>query len=337
VISVRGLRKHYEVHQRAPGLRAALGSLFRRTYKTVRAVDGIDFEIGAGERVGFLGPNGAGKTTTLKVLAGLLHPTEGEVRVDGHEPRRREEAFLRRITLVLGQKQQLLWDLPPSETFELNRAVYGVPRATFEKETKAIIELLEIGDVIKRPTRQLSLGERMKCELCAALVHGPRLLFLDEPTIGLDVGMQAALRDFIRRYNEEHGATILLTSHNMADVSSLCPRVILVDRGKLAFDGSLEDLVRRTRPEKRVVLRFSTAPEAGAVEALALGTVVRVDDASAVLQVPQSEVSRVVARALASLPVHDLDVVDPPLEEIMADVFGRHASARELPEDEAAS
>ncbi len=325
MISVRGLRKHYEVHQRAPGLRAALGSLFHRTYETVRAVDGIDFTIAAGERVGFLGPNGAGKTTTLKVLAGLLHPTEGEVGVDGHEPRRREEAFLRKITLVLGQKQQLLWDLPPSETFELNRAVYGVSRADYDARMKEIVELLAIGDVVRRPTRQLSLGERMKCELCAALVHGPRLLFLDEPTIGLDVAMQAALRDFIRRYNEVNGATILLTSHNMADVSSLCPRVILIDRGKLAFDGSLEALVRRTRPEKRVVLRFSERPRAGAVAELALGTVVRADDASAVLQVPQSEVSKVVARALASLPVHDLDVVDPPLEEIMADVFGRHA------------
>ncbi len=330
MISVRGLRKHYEVHQRAPGLRAALGSLFKRTYKTVRAVDGIDFTIAAGERVGFLGPNGAGKTTTLKVLAGLLHPTSGEVRVDGHEPRRREESFLRKITLVLGQKQQLLWDLPPSETFELNRAVYGVERGAFERQMKEIVEILDIGDVIKRPTRQLSLGERMKCELCAALVHGPKLLFLDEPTIGLDVGMQAALRDFIRRYNEQHGATILLTSHNMADVSSLCPRVILIDRGTLAFDGSLEDLVRRTRPEKRVVLRFSSPPPAGTVAEL--GTVVKQDDASAVLQVPQSDVSRVVARALGALPVHDLDVVDPPLEEIMADVFGRRASSRELPE-----
>ena len=326
---MRGLSKHYEVPERAPGLRAAIGALFHRKTRTVRAVDGIDFSIGAGERVGFLGPNGAGKTTTLKVLAGLLHPTAGEVRVSGHEPRRREEAFLRRITLVLGQKQQLLWDLPPSETFELNRAVYGVDRATFRRRTAEIIELLDLGEVVKRPTRQLSLGERMKCELCAALVHGPELLFLDEPTIGLDVGMQAALRDFIRRYNEREGATILLTSHNMADVSSLCPRVMLIDHGKLAFDGRLEDLVRRSRPEKRVVLRFAERPS---TEALApLGTVVRSDEGSVVLQVPQGEVSRVVAKALATLAVTDLDVVDPPLEEILADVFGRGAAARAEP------
>ncbi len=321
MISVRGLHKHYRVHKRASGLRAAIGSLLHREYTTVRAVDGIDFEIRPHERVGFLGPNGAGKTTTLKVLSGLLHPTSGEVRVDGHEPRRRQEAFLRKITLVLGQKQQLLWDLPPSETFELNRAIYGVDRAEFTGRLGELVELLEIGDVIKRPTRQLSLGERMKCELAAALVHGPKLLFLDEPTIGLDVAMQATLRSFIRTYNEQRGATILLTSHNMADVAMLCPRVILIDHGKLVFDGPLEDLVRKTRPEKQVTLRLAEPADAAALAGL--GAVVRHTAASAVLRVPQTEVSRVVARALASLAVADLDVTDPPLEEVMADVFGR--------------
>ena len=319
MISVRALHKHYRVHQREPGLGAAIASLVRRRYETVRAVDGIDFEIAAGERVGFLGPNGAGKTTTLKVLAGLLHPTSGDARVDGHEPRRREEAFLREITLVLGQKQQLIWDLPPSETFELNRAVYGVPRAAYEKMRSELVALLQIQEVIARPTRQLSLGERMKCELAAALIHGPKVLFLDEPTIGLDVSMQTIVRDFIRRYNEEHGATVILTSHNMADVAALCPRVIVIDHGKLAFDGDLEELVRRTRPDKRVVLRLGAA---ATPEALAeLGKVVRSEPALAELQVPASEVSRVVARALASLTVQDLDVTDPPLEDVMADVF----------------
>jgi ABC-2 type transport system ATP-binding protein len=321
LIAVKGLQKHYEVHKRPPGLAAALRSVFHREYTTVRAVDGIDFTIEAGERVGFLGPNGAGKTTTLKVLAGLLHPTAGDVRVDGHEPRQRTEAFLRKITLVLGQKQQLIWDLPPSETFALNRAVYGIERASFTKTIGQLVELLEIGDVVKRPTRQLSLGERMKCELAAALIHQPKLLFLDEPTIGLDVSMQGTLRDFIRRYNEEHGATLILTSHNMADVESLCPRVILIDQGKLVFDGRLEELVHRTRPEKRVLLRFEKKPDA---EALAkLGNVVSTDERSAVLQVKQTEVARVVAEALAKLEVRDLDVSDPPLEEVMIDVFGK--------------
>jgi ABC-2 type transport system ATP-binding protein len=320
MISVRGLHKHYQVHKRAPGLRAALSSLLHREYTTVRAVDGIDFEIAAHERVGFLGPNGAGKTTTLKVLSGLLHPTSGDVRVDGHEPRRRQEAFLRKITLVLGQKQQLLWDLPPSETFELNRAIYGIDRATFDATLRELTELLEIGDVVKRPTRQLSLGERMKCELAASLVHQPKLLFLDEPTIGLDVAMQATLRAFIRTHNEQRGATIILTSHNMADVATLCPRVILIDHGKLVFDGELDELVRKTRPHKRIALRLATpvAPD----DLAQLGTIVSHTPASAVLQVAQADVSRVVARALASLPVADLNVSDPPLEEVMADVFG---------------
>jgi len=319
MISVRGLEKHYRVHKREPGLAAAIGSLFRRRYETVRAVDGIDFEIGAGERVGFLGPNGAGKTTTLKVLAGLLHPTAGHVRVDGHEPRRREEAFLQKITLVLGQKQQLIWDLPPGETFELNRAIYGVPHETYEKTRRELVALLRIEDVVRRPTRQLSLGERMKCELAAALIHGPKVLFLDEPTIGLDVSMQTIVRDFIRSYNEEHDATVILTSHNMADVAALCPRVIVIDHGKLAFDGDLDDLVRKTRPDKRVVLRLAAKADDAALAAL--GKVVRNEEALAELQVPATEVSRVVARALAELAVQDLDVTDPPLEEVMADVF----------------
>ena len=183
-------------------MRSALRSLFRRTYKTVRAVDGVSFSIAAGERVGFLGPNGAGKTTTLKVLSGLLHPTSGSVEVDGHVPQRREREFLEKITLVMGQKQQLIWDLPPAETFELNRAIYGVPRARFAETMAELTELLELGDLVRKPTRELSLGERMKCELAAALVHRPRVLFHDEPTIGLDVSMQVIIRDFIKRYNE---------------------------------------------------------------------------------------------------------------------------------------
>src|SRR5580693_1770517 len=210
MIRVRALRKRFDVHERSPGVAAAFRSLFRRRTRAVLAVDRIALDIQPGERVGFLGPNGAGKTTTLKMLAGLLHPTSGEVSVDGHEPRRREDAFLKKIMLVLGQKQQLLWDLPPVETFELNRAIYDVSRDDFKKTTDELIELLEIGDVVKKPTRQLSLGERMKCELVAALIHRPKVLFLDEPTIGLDVSMQTTVRAFIKRYNERHGATLML-------------------------------------------------------------------------------------------------------------------------------
>jgi ABC-2 type transport system ATP-binding protein len=321
MIRVRNLRKHYQVHEREAGARAALRSLFHRKYKTVAAVDGIDFDIAAGERVGFLGPNGAGKTTTLKVLSGLLHPTSGEVAVDGHEPRRREDAFLKKIMLVLGQKQQLLWDLPPSDTFELNRAVYDVPRAQFEETMRELSELLELGDLVKKPARTLSLGERMKCELAAALVHRPRVLFLDEPTIGLDVSMQATVRGFIERYNSRYGATILLTSHYMEDVQRLCPRVIVIDKGKLVYDGALEQLVTRIRPDKRVVLRFSRPVDRADLEGL--GQVVRHDAGESVLDVHKDEVNRIVTAALARLPVSDLTVENPPLEEVMSELFAR--------------
>jgi ABC-2 type transport system ATP-binding protein len=322
-IRVTALRKHYQVHERPPGVGAAIRSLFRRTYRTVAAVDGIDFDIRAGERVGFLGPNGAGKTTTLKVLAGLLHPTSGEVVVDGHEPRRREDAFLKKIMLVLGQKQQLIWDLPPSETFELNRAVYDVPRSEFVATMRELSEMLELGDLVKRPSRTLSLGERMKCELAAALVHRPRVLFLDEPTIGLDVSMQATVRDFVQRYNERYGATLILTSHYMEDVQRLCPRVIVIDKGKLVYDGALEELVARIRPDKRIVLRFSRAIDAS--DLAGMGTVVRHDvhSGESVLDVHKDAVNRVVTQALAHLPVSDLTVENPPLEEVMSELFAR--------------
>src|SRR4051812_37623597 len=248
MISVRGLKKHYRVHKRPPGLKAAFASILSRQYTTVNAVDGISFEIKAGERVGFLGPNGAGKTTTLKVLAGLLHPSDGEATVDGHIPRKREDAFLKKIMLVMGQKQQLIWDLPPAETFELNRAIYEVPRDQFKKTLDELTQLLELGDLVTKPTRQLSLGERMKCELAAALIHRPKVLFLDEPTIGLDVSMQVVMREFIKRYNEQYGATLILTSHYMDDVAALCPRVVVIDKGQLSYDGGLNELVQRVSP-----------------------------------------------------------------------------------------
>jgi ABC-2 type transport system ATP-binding protein len=321
MISVRGLRKYYQVHKRPPGLKAAFKSLIRRTYTTVKAVDGISFEIERGERVGFLGPNGAGKTTTLKVLSGLLHPSEGEVLVDGHVPKRREEAFLKKIMLVMGQKQQLLWDLPPAETFEMNRAIYDVPRDQFRATLQELTDLLGLGDLVNKPTRQLSLGERMKCELAAALIHRPKVLFLDEPTIGLDVSMQAVIRTFIKQYNERYGATLMLTSHYMDDVAALCPRVIVIDKGQLSYDGALDELVRRIRPEKRVVLTLEQAIDKSSL--VALGKVVSVDHAVAVLQVPQEAVSATVSRALAHLPVKDLTVENPPLEEVMSELFSR--------------
>jgi ABC-2 type transport system ATP-binding protein len=325
IVDVRGLRKTFRVPVREPGIVAAVRSIFRRRHRTVTAVADVTFSIAPGERVGFLGPNGAGKTTTLKTLAGLLHPTEGEVFVDGHVPRHREDAFLRKIMLVTGQKQQLIWDLPPSETFELNRAIYDVPRDLFRTRLAELVEILEIGALVGRPTRTLSLGERMKCELAAALLHGPKVLFLDEPTIGLDVSMQVTIRDFVRRTNERHGATLLLTSHYMDDVAALCPRVIVIDRGRLSFDGPLERLVTEIRPDKRIVLRLSRPVEAADLRAL--GEIVRHEAGEAVLRVARDDVRDVVGRALVTLPVRDLAVEDPPLEEVMSELFARSRAA----------
>jgi ABC-2 type transport system ATP-binding protein len=319
VIDVRALRKDYRVHRRPPGLGPALRSLLRRTYETVHAVDGIDFSVGPGERVGFLGPNGAGKTTTLKMLSGLLHPTSGEVHVAGHVPRRREAAFLRQITLVMGQKQQLLWDLPPAETFALNRAIYDIPRAQFAETVAELTRLLEIEELVQKPARQLSLGERMKCELAAALLHRPRVLFLDEPTIGLDVSMQATVRAFVKAYNERFGASVLLTSHYMDDVVALCPRVIVIDRGRLIYDGDLRELALSVRPDKRIVVRL--ARDVPGAELSRFGTLVTVGGGSAVIQVAAGDVSAAVGKILAALPVTDLTVEDPPLEEVMSELF----------------
>jgi ABC-2 type transport system ATP-binding protein len=319
VIAVKNLSKIYRVHRRPPGLGAALRSVLRRRYEQVKAVDDLSFEIAEGERVGFLGPNGAGKTTTLKILSGLLYPSAGEVRVDSFVPQQRDPRFLQLITLVMGQKQQLLWDLPPSETYAMNRAIYDLPRAQAEATQKTLVELLDIGDLIGKPTRQLSLGERMKCELVAALLHQPRILFLDEPTIGLDVSMQAKMREFIRDYNQRFGAAVLLTSHYMDDVTALCPRVIVIDRGHLVYDGNLQELVRRVRPDKRVSIRLSAPADRALLDKL--GVVVSADAAQAVLSVPASKLNVVVRDALAALPVVDLTIEDPPLEEVMRELF----------------
>ncbi|HVS13473.1 MAG TPA: ATP-binding cassette domain-containing protein [Thermoanaerobaculia bacterium] len=328
MIHVDDLVKTYRVPIRPPGVGAAVRALFRRRHRLVTAVDHVSFEIAEGERVGFLGPNGAGKTTTIKVLAGLLHPTAGEVRVAGFEPRRRERDFLSSIMMVAGQKQQLLWDLPPSETLELNRAIYGVSRERFRQTLDELVALLELEPLLEKPTRQLSLGERMRCELAAALLHEPRVLFLDEPTIGLDVTAQAALRAFVRRYNESRGATVLLTSHYMDDVAALCPRVLVIDQGRLTYDGSLSALARALRPDRRVTLRLGEGVERSLVEELG-ARVVSWEADLVVLQVSAESLRPVIARALGALPVLDLAVEEAPLEEVIADLFASSRAGRE--------
>jgi viologen exporter family transport system ATP-binding protein len=322
-IEVSSLSKDYRVHRRQAGLANTLRSVFRRSYETVHAVKNLSFAIAPGERVGFLGPNGAGKTTTLKVLSGLLHPTSGTVWVAGHRPELREHRFLKRITLVMGQKQQLLWDLPPVETFAQNRAIYDIAPAQFDGVMKELDELLGIAEIATKPTRQLSLGERMKCELAAALLHRPDVLFLDEPTIGLDVSMQLAVREFIRSYNERTGATTLLTSHYMDDVAALCPRVIVIDKGRLCYDGDLRTLVQTIRPDKSIALRYQLAPDRAALERI--GTVAEYDAGKVVVRVPQQGVREAVAQLLLDKNLHDLTIEDPPLEEVLRELFARTA------------
>jgi ABC-2 type transport system ATP-binding protein len=326
VIVAKNLTKHFKVHKREPGFGAAMKSLFVREYETVKAVDGVSFSIERGERVGFLGPNGAGKTTTLKVLAGLLHPTSGDVSVEGFVPFKREAALLQKITLVMGQKSQLIWDLPPSETYALNRAVFDVPKDQFDKTLKELTELLDLGELIKKPARQLSLGERMKCELAAALLHGPTTLFLDEPTIGLDVAMQLAIRDFVRRYNQQHQATVLLTSHYMDDVVALCPRIIVIDRGTIVHDGELKSLIKSMDPDKRVSFTANAITDDDLAK---LGTVLSKDGKRVTLRVAESELANVVSHLLGTVKISDLGIEDPPLEDVLRVMFGRHEKAKD--------
>jgi ABC-2 type transport system ATP-binding protein len=321
VIRARELVKHFKVHKRPPGFAAAMRSLVVRNYELVKAVDGVSFTIERGERVGFLGPNGAGKTTTLKVLSGLLHPTSGEVEVEGFTPFQRQRALLEKITLVMGQKSQLIWDLPPAETYAMNRAVFDVPQAQFDKELAELTELLDLAPLINKPTRQLSLGERMKCELAAALLHHPTTLFLDEPTIGLDVAMQLAIRDFIRSYNQRHEATVLLTSHYMDDVVALCPRIIVIDEGKLIHDGDLRALIKTMDPDKRV--SFTTTAPIADDELAKLGAVLAKDGPRVTLRVAEREIATVIGHLLGTLKASDLAIEDPPLEDILRAMFGR--------------
>jgi len=318
-IEATSLTKEYRVPVREGGFAASVRSLFKRHYRTITAVQDVSFSIDHGEIVGFLGPNGAGKTTTLKMLTGLLHPTSGSARVLGFEPWRRESAFLRQITLVMGQKNQLIWDIPAMDTFLMNRAIYGIPEREFRRTLDEFTELLDLEGLYDKPVRNLSLGERMKCELVAALLHKPRVLFLDEPTLGLDVTMQSRIRQFIREYNARFESCVLLTSHYMADIASLCKRVIIIHHGRIMFDGALSDLVERTAPFKllNVALSGPVSPEAAA----AFGSVVSLEEGKLVLQAPKDEAPRITARLLSELPVNDLTIEDPPVEDVIDRVF----------------
>ncbi len=318
VISITNLSKHYKVPVREAGLKASVVSLFNRKYREVKAVDEIGFTIQPGEVVGFLGPNGAGKTTTLKMLSGLLHPTGGEVSVLGYEPRKRQADFLSQITLVMGNRNQLAWDLPALDSFELNRAIYGLSHEAFKKVRDEFIDLLEVKDLVQKPVRNLSLGERMKMEIIGALLHTPKVLYLDEPTIGLDVTMQRRIRKFVAEYNQRYGATVLLTSHYMADVEALCKRVIVIHHGKILFDGDLTGLVERFSAYKTLGV---TLEAGGNTDLSAYGEVLGNEAGRIVIRVPKAETTQIAARLLTDLPVADLTIEDPPIEDVIEHVF----------------
>ena len=319
VVHVSELTKVFKVPERDPGLRAATKALVRRKTRDVHAVEAISFDIEPGEVVGFLGPNGAGKTTTLKMLAGLLYPTSGEARVLGHVPSRREKDYLRRMTMVMGNRNQLQWDIPALDSFELYRAIYRLRREDYVAMRDELVELLDVADLVRKPVRNLSLGERMKVEIVGSLLHRPQVLFLDEPTIGLDVTMQKRIRTFVAEYNERHGATVLLTSHYMADVEALCKRVIVIHHGKILFDGALTSLANEFAAYKTIGVLL----ENGNAELDGYGEVISRDGDRAILRVPKAETSRVAARLLSEHEVLDLTIEEPPIEDVIEMVFAQ--------------
>jgi ABC-2 type transport system ATP-binding protein len=319
IIDVRALKKSYPVAIKDPGLQGTLRHFFRRTYRTVEAVRDVSFQIASGEVVGFLGPNGAGKTTTLKMLTGLIYPSQGEVTVAGQVPFRRTPDFLRQITLVMGQKQQLLWDLPTLDSLRINGAIYGLSDRTFRDRVSELADMLDIADKLKQPVRKLSLGERMKAEMIAALIHRPRVLFLDEPTLGLDVNAQVAVREFLKEYNRRYQATILLTSHYMADITALCKRVLLIYQGSLIYDGDLDGLLNQFAPYREVTVELATHADVTKLEHY--GDIESIQGCSVSIIVQRTALTETVSRILAELPVQDLTVTDPPIEEVIGRVF----------------
>jgi ABC-2 type transport system ATP-binding protein len=317
IIHIQDLSKTYMVNQQEAGTTTTYRGIFHRKKIEVRAVDDISFNMAPGEIVGFLGPNGAGKTTTLKMLSGLLYPTGGTATVLGYIPWKRDKSFLRQITLVMGQRNQLIWDIPPIHSFELNRVIYRIPPDDYRSILKELTELLELEPLLTKPVRNLSLGERMKCEIAAALLHRPQVVFLDEPTIGLDVTMQRRIRAFIAEYNKRFGATVLMTSHYMADVEALCKRVVVIHHGHLLFDGELALLLQKFTSHKTIVIQLGECQ----VDLNTYGEVLSCEDGRYTLRVPKAETARITERLLADLPVVDLLVEDPPIEEVIDRAF----------------
>jgi ABC-2 type transport system ATP-binding protein len=316
-IVVNQLSKTYQVTDREGGFNAAVRSFFKRKFKDVKAVQNVSFSISPGEIVGFLGPNGAGKTTTLKMLSGLLYPTNGGAQVLGYTPWERRPGYLRSMTLVMGQRNRLSWDIPAADSFLLNKAIYRIAEEDFKRNLNELDELLDLTPIMRKPVRNLSLGERMKCELAAALLHRPAVLFLDEPTIGLDISAQVRIRAFLKEYNRRSGATIVLTSHYMADVTALCERIIIIHHGQLKYDGKLTDLSHRIAPYKLIGVTLGDCVEC---DLSRYGTVIT-EEGKTLVQVKAEETASITARILADLPVADLTIQDPPIEDVIERAF----------------
>lgn len=332
-LELEDLGRDYRVHEHDPGVKAAIKSLFRRQWKTVNAVGELSFEVEEGEIVGFLGPNGAGKTTTIKMLAGLLYPTRGRCRVLGRDPWKREKELLRQITLIMGRRNQLIWDVPAIESFEFFRAVFDIPRAEYKETLGDLVELLDLEPILHKPVRNLSLGQRMRCELTGALLHRPRILFLDEPTIGLDLLAQYKFREYIAQYNKKYNASILLTSHYMGDIEDLCERVIFIDHGKLIFDGKLSDLVDRFLPYKTIKVRMSGAN--GNLQAY--GEVIERNANFVTFKVPKEKTTEVVTSLVADFSVQDINVSDPPVTDVVRFVYSAADQVRDHKQEEVAN
>ena len=320
MVTVEGLSKTYNIAVKDSGIFGTLKHFWHRQYRAIAAVQDVSFAIAAGEMVGFLGPNGAGKTTTLKMLTGLIHPSSGHVQVAGHIPFRRDTSFLQKITLVMGQKQQLIWDLPAIDSLKMNAAVYDIPDKVFKHRLAELTEMLALEDKLSQPMRKLSLGERMKAELLAALLHQPQVIFLDEPTLGLDVNAQASVREFLREYNQRYQATILLTSHYMADITALCKRVLLIHQGGLIYDGSLDGLHNNFAPYREV--RVELAQPISDRESLQqYGQISHIDGQTVCFLGPRENLTRTVSQILAELEILDLSVNEPAIEEVIGRVF----------------
>ena len=319
IIIAENLNKSYPVAIKNPGIGGTITHFFRRTYRQIKAVQDVSFTIEPGEIVGFLGPNGAGKTTTLKMLTGLIHPSSGIVKVGGFVPFRRQAVFLQKITLVMGQKQQLMWDLPALDSLKINAAVYNISDKDFQRRVGELTEMLALEGKLTQQVRKLSLGERMKAEILAALLHRPQVLFLDEPTLGLDINAQVGVRDFLKEYNQLYQATILLTSHYMADITALCQRVLLIHEGKLMYDGILDELLESFAPYREIYVELAQALPLEKL--MSYGDVQMVEGRTVRFIVQQEELTRTVSQILADLEVVDLTVTEPPVEEVIGRVF----------------